>query len=282
MASLRAVAPSPALRSAPGPLALRRANTSVALRAALRGGKGDRGDPGPVTIAVASVQTLPAGSAAGDPGATGEQGAAGPQGPAGPQGDQGPAGPQGEQGIQGEPGPAGPQGLIGPQGEQGIQGEPGPTGATGAQGPAGPQGDQGPAGPQGEQGIQGEPGEQGPPGLPNITSVTSSPGRALGVAFQPHATRPVWATYAIQVEMTATVAGSQSITAQLLSDASPTPATVRVQAEESLGVALAIAITLNATRTVLLSYLVPPGHYVQLNATGSGTATLISETEVVL
>ncbi len=192
------------------------------------------------------------------------------------------AGPQGEQGIQGEPGPAGPQGLIGPQGEQGIQGEPGPTGATGAQGPAGPQGDQGPAGPQGEQGIQGEPGEQGPPGLPNITSVTSSPGRALGVAFQPHATRPVWATYAIQVEMTATVAGSQSITAQLLSDASPTPATVRVQAEESLGVALAIAITLNATRTVLLSYLVPPGHYVQLNATGSGTATLISETEVVL
>lgn len=82
--------------------------------------------------------------------------------------------------------------------------------------------------------------------------------------------------------MTATLVGSQSITAQLLSDASATPSTVRAQAVESLGVALAIAIVLTATRTVVLSYLVPPGHYVELTATGNGAASLISQTEVVL
>jgi hypothetical protein len=121
------------------------------------GPKGDKGDPGMVTVldggvvqgppgppgASVTMTTLSVGDAAcpqggvkltvgatstnvcnGAAGATGPQGPTGAQGATGTQGGQGPAGTQGPQGMQGPQGPQGAQGL------QGMQGPPGASGTT--------------------------------------------------------------------------------------------------------------------------------------------------------
>jgi hypothetical protein len=95
---------------------------------------------------------LPAGGAAGEPGARGEKGEAGPSGKQGATGTDGKAGEAGASGAKGETGSAGPKGdtgATGATGPQGAAGAKGDTGAPGAQGDVGDQGDPGPVGPRG-------------------------------------------------------------------------------------------------------------------------------------
>lgn len=79
-------------------------------------------------------------------GPKGEQGDPGLQGPQGDPGLQGPQGERGEQGPQGIQGEVGPQGETGPKGEKGDKGDQGPRGLTGPQGPQGNSGYTGAAG----------------------------------------------------------------------------------------------------------------------------------------
>jgi len=110
----------------------------------------------------------------------------------------------------------------------------------------------------------------------------STPSRVLGTAFQPSATKYTLVIYSIRTQVTnPLLAGSSTATVQLMSDTNTTPTTERgrVAAESSVGVAVAIAIT--TANTAQLSYLVPPGHYVRLvsTVTGTGATSIIRQTE---
>lgn len=114
---------------------------------------------------------------------------------------------------------------------------------------------------------------------------TSAPARAIGTAFQPHATKPVFVSYSVKTSVTnPLVAGTSTATVTLLSDAANPPTTERARDEATSSVGLAVTIALTTSNTAPLSYLVPAGHFVKLVSTiaGTGTATIVSQTEVVL
>jgi Collagen triple helix repeat (20 copies) len=213
----------------------------------------------------------------------------GPQGPAGPQGAKGDTGAAGAQGPAGATGPQGLKGDTGSTGATGAQGPKGDTGATGAQGVAGPIGATGPQGATGStgatgpQGATGATGAQGPAGFGTVTP--STPTRAIGTAFQPHATKAVECSYSIKTQVTnPLVLGTSITTVKLLSDASNPPTTVRDTVEATSGVGASVTIALTTSNTAALRYIVPPGHYVLLQQTTSGTgaASIVAQTEEVL
>lgn len=202
-------------------------------------------------------------------------------GPQGAKGDAGAVGVQGPKGDPGAPGSAGAQGVAGPKGDTGSQGAKGDTGAAG---PAGPQGV------TGAQGAAGAAGAQGAAGFGTVTvrtpGVTSGvPARALGATFQPHANKAVLVSYAIKTQVTnPLLVGTSTAAVSLLSDSANPPTTERGRVEASSGVGITVTLALTTANTAVLTYLVPAGDYVRLVSTiaGTGTATIISQTEQVL
>lgn len=118
--------------------------------------------------------------------------------------------------------------------------------------------------------------------LDGQVTVNSSPGRSLDSTFQPSATRPVLVCYVIEFTTAATVAGGQTGTVELRSDAASPPTTVRGSVLDTLGVTLGISVNINHSSRVPLVYIVPAGHNVRLVSSGTATISLASQTEITL
>lgn len=139
-----------------------------------------------------------------------------------------------------------------------MQGETGPEGNSGPMGPAGPQGLTGPQGPSGSIGT--------------IDSVVSS--RALNTTFQPSTTKSVRVGYTIRTQVTnPLLAGASRGEVKLLCDANNPPATERGRCAAESSVALTVSIAITTANECVVDYTVPPGHYVRLASSGSGTFT---------
>lgn len=150
-------------------------------------------------------------------------------------------------------------------------------------GPAGPQGPAGATGPQGPQGNAGSTGATGPAGLGTVAP--STPARTLNSTFQPDASKAVLCSYSVRTQVTnPLLAGSSTATVTLLSDASNPPTTERCRVEAISSVGVAVAIALTTANTAPLSYIAPPGHFVRLVSSTSGTAStsIISQAEEAL
>ncbi len=198
-------------------------------------------------------------------------------------GPQGPAGPQGPTGATGAAGATGAIGPAGATGAKGDKGDTGSAGATGAAGPAGATGAAGPTGATGATGAAGATGVTGPAGLGTITP--STPTRVLGTAFQPSATKAVRVAYTVRTRVTnPLLAGTSRAEVKLLSDAANPPTTERARAAADSGVGLAVAIALTTSNETLLAYIVPPGHYVRLVSTvsGTGSTAIVAQVEETL
>lgn len=107
-----------------------------------------------------------------------------------------------------------------------------------------------------------------------LTPVT--PARALDTNFQPSATRPVFAVYTVKLAIS--LLTTTTVTVELRSDAANPPTTVRAQAHNSS----TPAIDLDSQVDIPMAYIVPTGHFVRLQTSGTGTATLVRQTEIVL
>lgn len=188
---------------------------------------------------------------------------------------------KGDKGDDGDVGPQGIQGSTGATGQTGSQGIQGATGSAGPTGSAGATGTTGSTGATGSVGATGSTGATGADGLPNITSVTTST-RTFNTNFTPHATRPTYVTYSIQIEAAAIVGTSQVGTVELRSDTNATPTTVRASVMNDMSIALGLGIGVTGKERFVLSYLVPPNHNVRLVSSGGATITLVHQTEVVL
>lgn len=104
------------------------------------------------------------------------------------------------------------------------------------------------------------------PGAPAATA------RAIGASFQPSATKYTLAQYTIQQTETT----GQDGTVKLLSDAVDPPTTERAQLRcKNANAADHIACN-------QLTYLVPPGHYVKLVASGTGVNAITQQVETVI
>lgn len=104
------------------------------------------------------------------------------------------------------------------------------------------------------------------PGAPQATA------RAIGASFQPSATRFTLAQYTIQQTETT----GQDGTVKLLSDAADPPLTERAQVRcKNANAADHIACN-------QLTYLVPPGHYVKLVASGTGANAITQQVETAI
>lgn len=160
------------------------------------------------------------------------------------------------------------------------------VGYRGAQGRAGADGKDGAAGRDGANGTNGTNGKDGLAGPPGLGTVTpSTPVRVLGTAFQPHATKAVFVSYSVKTQVTnPALAGASVATVTLLSDVNNPPTTERARDEATSSVGLAVSIALTTSNTAPLSYIVPPGHFVRLvsTITGTGSTSLVSQTEEVL
>lgn len=136
---------------------------------------------------------------------------------------------------------------------------------------------------KGDKGDTGAPGGTGPAGLGTVTP--STPTRTLGTAFQPNATKAVKCSYSIRTQVTnPLLAGSSTAMVQLLSDANNPPTTERCRVAAESSVALAVAIAITTSNTAPLDYICPPGHYVRLvsSVTGTAATSIISQTEETL
>lgn len=212
-----------------------------------QGPQGIQGEPGPV----------------GPKGDKGDKGDAGQTGPAGPQGVQGV---KGESGANGAAGPQGPIGLTGPAGTQGVKGNDGAQGAQGLMGPAGPAGAtgaKGDTGAQGPQGVAGVAGATGATGAAAPTPTGTAVTRALNTAFQASATRPVLASYAVDVSVTSLLlAGTQgTVTLQYADNSAMTTNLVTLD-----GGTNSTGGVLNVTNngTVKLIGLIPAGKFARI------------------
>lgn len=114
-------------------------------------------------------------------------------------------------------------------------------------------------------------------------AVTVSPTtttRTVNTNFQPSTIYDAHVIYSLTSTCTATLLGGQTQTIELRSDAASVPTTVRSTYTNSNSVALAIAITVVNTQAGQLSYIVPRGHFVRLNSTGSCTSvSVVSQVE---
>jgi len=121
--------------------------------------------------------------------------------------------------------------------------------------------------------------------VPGVTFTPSTPSRVLGTAFQPNATKAVKCTYSVKTQATnPLLAGASSALVTLLSDVNNPPTTERCRVEATSSVALAVAVAITTSNTGILDYICPPGHYVRLVGTTSGTGanTIVTQTEEVI
>jgi len=156
-------------------------------------------------------------------------------------------------------------GLRGPAGRDGVNGQDGLPGRDGT------------------NGTNGTNGTAGPPGLGAVTPTV--PARVFGAAFQPSTTKAVFVSYSVKTQVTnPAIAGASVATVTLLSDANNPPTTERARDEAVSSVGLAVSLALTTSNTAPLSYIVPPGHYVRLvsTVTGTGTASIVSQCEEAL
>lgn len=102
--------------------------------------------------------------------------------------------------------------------------------------------------------------------LPDAPTV---PSRVVGTAFQPSATKAVLCSYTLQLLETT----GQHGTVKLLSDAANPPTTERTQAD------INNANAASHTASDQLTYLCPPGHYIKLVSSGTGTPTITQQVE---
>lgn len=92
-------------------------------------------------------------------------------------------------------------------------------------------------------------------------------------------------SYSVKTQVTnPLLAGASTATVVLLSDANNPPTTERARAEAVSSVGLAVSIALTTANTAPLDYIVPPGHWVRLisTVTGTGTTAIVSQTEETL
>lgn len=109
--------------------------------------------------------------------------------------------------------------------------------------------------------------------------------RALNTTFQPSATKAVRVAYTVKTQVTnPLLVGTSTATVTLLSDAANPPTTERGRVESTSGVGITVTIALTTSNTMMLSYIVPAGHYVRLVSavTGTGTTAIVSQVEEVL
>lgn len=113
---------------------------------------------------------------------------------------------------------------------------------------------------------------------PNFSPTT--PARVLGTAFQPSVERPCWVSYTIEISISSTLLGTANRQVSLLSDTVNPPTTARASTRNQMSGVLAT----NVQRSQL-SYLVPKGHFVAVNitgTTGTGSAAIVEQVETVL
>lgn len=96
---------------------------------------------------------------------------------------------------------------------------------------------------------------------PVAVNATSTPTRTFGVAFQPSADRMTRVQYSARVVAESTVIAPQGGRIELLCDATNPPTTVRGRVAAGVTVSSG---TVSVTNEGVLTYLVPPGHYVLL------------------
>jgi hypothetical protein len=103
----------------------------------------------------------------------------------------------------------------------------------------------------------------------SLPDAPTTPSRSIGAAFQPSATKAVLCSYTVQLVETT----GQHGTVKLLSDAANPPTTERSQAD------INNANAATHTASVELTYLCPPGHYVKLVSSGTGTPSITQQVE---
>lgn len=106
--------------------------------------------------------------------------------------------------------------------------------------------------------------------------------RALNTTFMPSDTASTFVCYTVEIICTASLAGGQTGTVELRSDANALPITARSQVANTNSVSLAIAVTVVNTQRMQLMYLVPPGHNVRLVSSGTATIAIVAQSEVAI
>lgn len=97
---------------------------------------------------------------------------------------------------------------------------------------------------------------------------------ASGTPRQPSATRPVLVMVTGSWSWSLSAVGTQSGSLTLQSDSSSSPTTAIYAPAWSRGISVGVTIGDTGTEPVCMSYLVPPGHYYQVVATGGATFTI--------
>lgn len=130
---------------------------------------------------------------------------------------------------------------------------------------------------------QGADGLTGPTGLVNVVSL-STPSRAFGVPFQPHATRPVLCSYSIQQTCTVTLGGDIETVVELRCDSVNPPLVVRERLKLRHSLGLGVGVGQTVEHIIPLRFVVPAGHWVNLVATveAGSTAAINAQCEEVL
>lgn len=115
--------------------------------------------------------------------------------------------------------------------------------------------------------------------------VVTTPARAFGAAFQLSTTRPTEVHYSARIDSTMSLTGGQVGRVDLLSDASNPPTTVRARVAGGATGTLSLGLSVTDTTEGELSYTVPAGHYVLLQAVdevGAPTQTITAQVETRL
>jgi hypothetical protein len=99
----------------------------------------------------------------------------------------------------------------------------------------------------------------------------STPSRALNTTFTPSTTNFVHCIYTIQLVETP----GQDGTVELRSDTASPPTTVRCSGRSAAGALLGASVT---NRTIL-TYVCPPGDNVRIVTSGTGTFSIVNQTE---
>lgn len=138
----------------------------------------------------------------------------------------------------------------------------------------------GAAGSTGPQGIQGVPG---PNTLP-VTSISTSPGRALNTTFQVHATRPAIVIYSCQLHTVLTLIGTSSAKCELRSDAGSPPTVRKSEVMHQINIGVGIAVNQQSDVINNLVAFIEAGHNIRMVSTlaNGGTVTLTQQLEIVL
>lgn len=110
----------------------------------------------------------------------------------------------------------------------------------------------------------------------------TSPARALDTPFQPSATRPTFVSYTVQVRADISVAGAETGTVELRSDAANPPTAVRASGQSGLSGTVVAGVSITSTDHHQLAYLAPAGHFVSLVTSGNATITLVHVVEMAL